>query len=165
VTAEAAHDGVLRFLDALRAAEAAGAQVLEAWIAVCSLDGLRGGLRAIAEREAVHAELLAARLCELGTAPAAELSEAVRAAALACFGSAAVSDEEKIALVLARYPDDSAATRPIAGMIRELSDDPETCELLRLIGDGEAATVAWLRAYHDGLARRGRSVPGLSLPP
>src|SRR6266516_2573164 len=59
---EPEREWVIRFLDDLRAAEAASAEVLAAWIAVCALDGLRGGLRVIAEREAAHAELLAERL-------------------------------------------------------------------------------------------------------
>ena len=70
------------------------------------------------------------------------------------FGSPLVSDEEKLALVLARYPDDAAAVRPISRMVEMLGDDAETRELLRLIAEGEAATIAWLRAYHGGLGRR-----------
>lgn len=145
---------VVRFLDAMRAAEVAGAEVVTAWVAVCPHDGLRGGLRAIAAREAAHAELLAVRLGELGAACAAEVTEPVRAAALARFGSPAVPDEEKIAALLARYPDDAAAAAPIARVIALLDDDPETRELLRLVAEGETATLAWLRAYHAGLGRR-----------
>jgi hypothetical protein len=146
---------VLRFLDDLRAAELAASEVVAAWIAVCALDGLRGGLRAIAEREGAHAALLAERLGELGGTCTARVAEPVRTAALARFGSPAVSDEEKLGLVVARYPDDAAATRPINRVLDELDDDPETFELLRLVADAEAATVAWLRAYHSGL----RSTP------
>ena len=47
---------VTRFLDDLRAAEAAGAEVFAAWVAACRLEGLRGGLRAIAERLLLRAE-------------------------------------------------------------------------------------------------------------
>lgn len=146
---------VLRFLDNLRAAETASRDVLAAWIAVCALDGLRGGLRAIAEREAGHATLLADRVRELGGVCTAEVAEPVRTAAMARFGSPAVSDEEKLGLVVARYPDDGAATRPIGRILAELAEDPETHELLRLVADGEAATIAWLRAYHTAL----RSTP------
>ena len=138
---------VVRFLDDLRAAEAASAEVLHAWLTVCTADALRGGLRAIAEREAAHAELLAERLVELDGPCTATLAEPVRAAALSRFGSAGVSDEEKLALVLERYPEEAAATGPITTLIDELDRDPETRELLRLIADGEAATFAWLRAY------------------
>ena len=146
-------DWVVRFLDDLRAAETAAAQVLGAWIAVCRLDGLRGGLRAIAEREAGHAELLTDRLREMGAECSAVLDDAVRRTAIARFGSDEVSDEDKLAQVLARYPDDQSATRPIAGILEHLDHDLETREILRLIAEGESATVAWLRAYHAGLAR------------
>jgi len=146
-------DWVIRFLDDLRAAEAAAAEVLAAWIAVCRLDGLRGGLRAIAERESAHAELLTDRLREMGAPCTAVLDEDVRSAALTRFGSERVSDEEKLAAVLSRYPDDASATRPIVTMVDQLDHDLETREILRLVAEGETATVAWLRAYHAGLAR------------
>jgi len=150
---EPEREWVIRFLDDLRAAEAASAEVLAAWIAVCALDGLRGGLRVIAEREAAHAELLAERLGEMGVAPSAVLAEPMRAAALERFGSERVSDEQKLAALLARYPDDTSATRPITEVLDRLHHDPETREILRLVAEGEAATVAWLRAYHAGLMR------------
>ena len=145
---------VVRLLDDLRAAEAAGARVLEAWIAVCALDALRGGLRAVAQREAAHAELLEERLRELGAPCTAAVSEPVLDAALARYGSAAVSDEEKLVHFLARHPDDSAVTGPIGDLVDALDDDPETRELLRLVADGERATLGWLRAYHAGLVAR-----------
>jgi acetyl esterase/lipase len=144
---------VARFLDDLRAAEAAAADVLAAWIAVCRLDGLRGGLRAIAEREAAHAELLAERLREIGVPCTATLDDGVREHALARFGSDTIGDEEKLRLVLARYPSDESATRSIDRIVDDLSHDLETREILRLVAQGEAATVAWLRAYHAGLVR------------
>ena len=144
------HQRVIRFLDDLRAAEAASAEVLHAWVAVCGADELRGGLRAIAAREATHAELLAERLQELGASCSATLAEPVRLAALARFGSAIVSDHEKLASVLARYPSDAAVTQPIASLIEQLDHDLETRELLRLVAEGELATFAWLRAYGGG---------------
>src|SRR5262249_44431129 len=93
---------LVAFLDAMRAAEAAGAEVVAAWVGVCTRDALRGGLRVIAAREAGHAELLAIRLADLGAPCVAEVPGPVCAAAVARFGSAAVSDEEKLASLLAR---------------------------------------------------------------
>ena len=142
---------VLRFLDALRAAEAAGAAVVDAWVAVCPLPSLRGGLRTIAEREAGHAALLEERLRELGGTCDAAVPEAMRVAAVARFGSPEVSDEEKLGLVLARYPEEGSVRRPIAHVLELLDPDLETRELLRLVAEGEGATVAWLRAYHASL--------------
>ena len=147
---------VAAFLDALRAAESAGADVLNAWVGVCRHDELRGGLRAIAEREAVHASLLAGRLRELGAPCTATVNELLRANAVARFGSVELSDEEKLSLVLARYPDDRAVTRPIMRMMDSLDGDPETRELLRLVAEGEGLTIAWFRAYQRAL---GRSLP------
>lgn len=147
------HD-VAGFLDALRAAESAGADVLNAWVAVCTLDELRGGLRAIAEREAVHAELIAGRLRDLGAPCTATVNELLRVGAVMRFGSSTLSDEEKLALVLSRYPDDAAVMRPITRMMDALDGDPETRELLRLVAEGEVATIAWFRAYQRALGRR-----------
>jgi hypothetical protein len=151
---------LVRFLDAMRAAEAAGAEVVAAWVGVCTRDALRGGLRVIASREAGHAELLALRLSDLGAPCVAEVSGVVRAAAVARFGSAAVSDEEKLASFLARYPDDAAVAAPIVAAMAALEADAETREVLRLVAEGETATVAWLRAYHKGLGRHAWSVAG-----
>src|SRR5439155_1092686 len=90
-----AHVG--RQLASLRAAEAAGAAVVDAWVAVCPLPSLRGGLRTIAEREAGHAALLEERLRELGGTCDAVVPDAMRGAAVGRFGSPAVADEEKLA--------------------------------------------------------------------
>jgi len=154
----AAPDGVVRFLDDLRAAESAAVEVFDAWVDSCRLAGLRGALRTIAAREAAHAELLDARLAELGVTPTATVDADVRSAAVARFASPAVSDEEKLALVLARYPDDRAAARPFDAVLAAGAVDPETRELLVLVADAEVATVAWLRAYLAGLARPGDRV-------
>ena len=62
--------------------------MLNAWVGVCRLDELRGGLRAIAEREAVHAGLLAGRLRELGAPCTAAVNELLRAGAVSRFGPA-----------------------------------------------------------------------------
>src|SRR3989442_1463179 len=88
-------DRVVGFLDALRAAETASAELFVAWVAVCPLAGLRGGLRTIAAREATNAALLAERLCDLGAVPRATIAEPTRAAALARVGARELQDEEK----------------------------------------------------------------------
>ncbi len=142
----------VEFLDALRAAETAGAEVFVAWIAVCTLGGLRGGLRTIAAREATQAALLAERLRELGGWPHATVPPPVRTVALSRFGARDVADESKLAAVLRRYPDDAAPVTSIR-MAAE-GADAETRALLRLIAAGEGATMAWLRAYHAAVVGR-----------
>jgi hypothetical protein len=150
---------VLAFLDAFRAAEAASVEVVDAWISVCRLDGLRGGLRTIAAREATHAALLAERLSAFGEAPRATVRAEVRAAARRRFGDAETGDERKLALFLERYDSEDAVTAPIEAVMAEMSQDAETREFLRLIATGEAATVGWLRAYERSMA------PGVAVAP
>jgi hypothetical protein len=153
--AEAARE-VIDFLDAFAAAEAAAADVLEAWGAVAGSSALAGGLGAIAGREAMHARILGDRVRALGATPVAALPPSLHAAARERFGAAGVPDELKLALLLARYPDDAAAAAPIAAMLGRLAGDPETRECLRLVAEGEVATIGWLRHYHRRLGERRR---------
>ena len=146
------------FLDAFRAAEEAGAEVLAAWRAVCGLPGLRGGLDTIAERERTHAELLAARLTELGVPLRARVDDAVVRAARERFGAAEVGDDDKLAFLASRHPDDEVVVAPLRETIESLGDDPETAEMLRLIAAGEIATFAWLRSYGGAVTPRSGGV-------
>jgi len=148
----------LSFLDALRAAEGANAEVFAAWRVACRLPGLRGGLETIAEREATHAALAAERLAELGGVVRASVDDELVAAALERFGSPAVSDEDKLALLATRYVDDVVATAPLHAALDSFGDDVETREMLRLVAAGEAATFAWLRSYRRAIAERPREV-------
>ena len=148
---------VLVFLDAFRAAETASADVFGAWRDVCALPGLRGGLDTIAEREATHAALLQERLTELGGAMRVAVDPIVVADAIERFG-APESDEQKLGAVVARYPDDAAATTPVTRVLDALADDGETQEMLRLIAAGEAATFAWLRSYRRAITAPPREV-------
>lgn len=149
---------LLGFLDALRAAEAAGAEVVGAWRVVCGLAGLRGGLETIAEREATHAVLLAERIRELGGVARARVEDGVVAAARERFGSPEASDEEKLGTLVGRYVDDASVTDPFIAALDACEGDAETREMLRLIAFGEAATFAWLRSYRRAVAERPREV-------
>jgi hypothetical protein len=161
VTEAAAPDAaldVVGFLDALRAAETASADVFGAWRDACTLPGLRGGLDTIAEREATHAALLHERLTELGGTMRATVDPLAVADAIERFGTTADSDEKKLAAVAARHPDDAATTKPLTRALDALADDGETQEMLRLIAAGEAATFAWLRSYHRAITAPPREV-------
>src|SRR5439155_253519 len=114
---------IVGLLDEFQAAERAGAEAVEGWVGVCRDARLRGGLKVIRTRDLGHASL-------------------------ARFGSSTVSDEEKLGLVLARYPEEGAVRQPIAHVLERFEPDLETRELLGLVAEGEGATVAWLRAYH-----------------
>jgi hypothetical protein len=49
------------------------------------------------------------------------------------------------------------ATAAIEGFTATLTEDVETREILRLVGAGEAATMAWLAAYRDAAPASGRA--------
>ena len=144
-------DTVVETIDALHAAATAAAEVFSAWLGICGLASLRGGLRTAAAREEVHARVLAERLRELGTAPRLLLDQEVRAAAVDVYSSSQVSDARKIGFVLTRYPDPAAVVRVFGWPPEVIREDRETREMLRFVGAGEMDTVAWLRAY-DGTA-------------
>ena len=136
----------LRRLDALRAAEQASARVFAAWAAATARPALRGGLRGIAAREAVHAALLAARLAELGGEPVAAVPAVLAAAVLARFGATGEDDDGKLEAVLRRTPEPQAAAWPASALAGTMEDDAESRTLLELIAAGERATFTWLRA-------------------
>ena len=136
------------FLGALGAALRGAADVTTAWARVSPLSGLRGGLRAIATRATAHAALAAERLLELGGRPdASNLPVRTLAAACAWYGEPKIADEQKLAKLLAPDGSSRALVRAVEECTAGLNEDAETREMLRLIGAGEAATMAWLTAY------------------
>lgn len=137
---------VVAFLDALRAAEAASADVFTAWAAASPAEGLRGGLVAIAARERRHATLLGERLGELGGRPVAALPEALRAAAVERFGAPDVDDRVKLTQLLAR-----PHAAPVEAVADALGADVETRAMLEVMEATEQATFAWLRSYRAGM--------------
>src|SRR5262245_42356210 len=99
VSAEAAE--LISLLDALQAAERAGADALERWVASCRDPRLRGGLRVICARDRSHAALAEERLRALGGVPTATANEELLAVC-GIVGDPEVSDRTKLALLLAR---------------------------------------------------------------
>jgi hypothetical protein len=142
-------DRVLGLLDAFQAAERAGADAVERWIAACNDPRLRGGLRVIRARDLRHAALAEARLRALGGVPGAVVSREL-AAVCGVVADPQVSDRSKLAMLLARLPRKDRG--PLDDLVRRVDADPETRALLESIGDDERATVRWLRAMHDTLA-------------
>ena len=148
---------LLRFLDDFRAAETFGGVVLSAWLDVARDRELRGGLRVVCEREAMHGRLLGARLAELGGRCEQSLPEATREAARARFGSRDVSDAEKVREIVGRLPDVESAVAPIREVMEQISEDRETRNLLESIVEDEAATVRWFLATAERLGGASRT--------
>lgn len=146
---------VARFLDDLRAAETFGAEVVALWVDVAHDPEVRGGLRAICARERSHGEMLARRLEELGGTCAAELSAGLKQAASARLAAVAIPDLEKLRDFVARYPDMTAAVKPIRDVIVQIEVDLETRALLGAIADDEIATQRWMATAFKRLAASG----------
>jgi hypothetical protein len=105
-------------------------------------DGLAGGLRVIAAREAGHADLLARRVRELGSEPRAEVPEWLERYNAALLDER--GDDERLSALVARFPDVDAALGPLRAEIDAMDDDPLTSELLRAIAQDEETTLRWL---------------------
>jgi hypothetical protein len=144
---------VIGVLDAFQAAERAGADAVERWIAACADARLRGGLRVIEARDRRHAALAEARLRALGGVPAAEPSRDL-AAVCVVVADPAVSDRSKLAMLCARFAT-SGDEAALDHVVRLVAGDPETHGLLASIGDDERASVRWLAGMHALLEREG----------
>lgn len=147
-------DEILGFLDRLRALESAGELAVGAWIRSCEDDRLRGGLRTIQLREAIHARLLGDRMQALGGSisdrePGSRARETIDRLA-----SDAIPDHEKLRELLSRHPDVEAALAPIHEMADRLGPDHETRALLETIAADERATLYFLHAEGARLAKR-----------
>lgn len=151
VREEPAKPTLVQLLDGYRAAEASGAQTLEAWAGLTSDSKLAGGLRTMSAREAAHAFLLEVRIRELGGEPVASVP-----AWLAGYNKALLDpeadDRDRLAAVVAQFPDTDTALEPLERLIDSIEGDDLTCELLATIGDDERATLRWFHAAFD--ARR-----------
>jgi len=137
---------VIGFLDQFRAGEALGNASLGAWIAVCSTECLRGGLRTVQMREGFHAKLLEERIKELGGTPSFEVPQALQESVMQGSASTDKSDAEKVQEFVSRFPDVDAALAPIHTLADRLDADPETQSLLRTIAQDERSTLEFL---HD----------------
>lgn len=148
---------VLHFLDELRAGEAFGGTIFDLWQRVAKHAALRGVLRAISAREAMHGEILAARLRELGGDERASLPASFAEATRARLASAEVSDAEKLSEVVARLPDVEAATAPLREVATQIEEDLESKAILELIIADEESTVSCLLSAAELL---GLETPG-----
>jgi hypothetical protein len=133
---------VIQLLDGFRAGEALGAASIGAWIDVCTTDCVRGALRTIQQREAMHAHLLEQRLRELGAEPTIEIPAADAEQAMKGLGSTEQSDAQKLLEFTQKYPDADALLQPICDVADRLDHDQETQWLLRSILQDERSTLA-----------------------
>jgi hypothetical protein len=140
---------VIGLLDAFQAAERVGAEAVARWIASCSDDRLRAGLRVIRTRDRRHAALAEGRLRELGGEPLAQVSRDL-AAVCGVVADPDVSDRSKIDVLLGacrRRPN-----RRLAEFARTIEADAETRALFESIAADERSSLRWLRRIRAVLA-------------
>jgi hypothetical protein len=135
---------VMHLLDEFRCAENFAAEYLNRWIEVSDQDCVKGGLRAIQHREAYHAQVLEARLRELGGIPQCTVPAERREKELPFYASTDVKDVEKIESIAARLKDPAAILKPITEVIAQIEEDQQSKELLRSLVDDEMSSIKWL---------------------
>ena len=134
---------LLHLLDDYRCVEGFAARYLGAWRAVSQEACVTGGLRTVCGREQLHADLLEARLRELGGTPQCEVPQD-RLANLEYYSSAEHSDVEKLGTIAGRLQDPDKVLQFLSAAIEQIEDDRDTRELLVTILDDERATIKWV---------------------
>lgn len=132
-------------LDDYRVAEASGAEALRIWAGLSRDPVLIGGLRTIAAREAAHASLLEERVRELGGDASAETPQWM-SEYNASITDPDASDLDRLAALVAQFPDVAEAVAPLQQAIDAIEDDDLTKELLQTICQDEVATLEWIHS-------------------
>jgi hypothetical protein len=135
---------IMHLLDEFRCGENFAAEYLNRWIEVSDQECVKGGLRAVQHREAYHAQILEARLRELGGTPQCTVPQERREKELTFYASAEKKDAQKLLSIAERISDPAAALKPITDVIAQIQDDQQSKELLRSLVDDEMSSVKWL---------------------
>ncbi len=135
---------ILALLDEFRCGEDFAAEYLNGWIEASDEACVRGGLRTIQQREAFHAQLLEARLRELGGSPQCTVPAERRDKEMPFFSSKEKGDVEKLQSLAGLLEDPEAVLKPLTDALDQIQDDQQTKELLRTIIDDEMSSITWL---------------------
>src|SRR5262249_3543820 len=131
--------------DEFRSRESFAAEFFDRWIAVSDQACARGGLRVVQQREAYHAQVLEARLRELGGIPQCSVPAERREKELALYASADKTDAEKLLAATARLTDPAQTLKYITSVIDQIQDDQQSKELLRSLVQDEMSSITWLK--------------------
>ena len=135
---------IMHLLDEFRCGENFASEYLNRWIAVSDQECVRGGLRTVQQRETFHAQLLEARLRELGGVPQCTVPVERREKELQFYASAEKKDLEKLQSIAARIKDPAQVLKPLTDVIDQIQDDQQSKELLRTLIDDEMSSIKWL---------------------
>lgn len=135
---------IMHLLDEFRCGENFASEYLNRWIEVSDQECVKGGLRAVQQRECYHAQILEARLRELGGIPQCTVPAERREKELPFYASADKKDIDKLESIAARLKDPAAALKPITDVIAQIQEDQHSKELLRSLVDDEMSSIKWL---------------------
>ena len=135
---------IMHLLDEFRCGENFASEYLNRWIAVSDQECVKGGLRTVQQRETFHAQLLEARLRELGGVPQCTVPVERREKELQFYASAEKKDLDKLQSIAARIKDPAQVLKPITDVIDQIQEDQQSKELLRTLIDDEMSSIKWL---------------------
>ena len=135
---------VMHLLDELRCAENFASEYLNCWVQVSDQECVKGGLRMVQQRETFHAQVLEARLRELGGIPQCTVPGERRDKELSFYASTEKKDLEKLQSVAGRIKDTATLFKPLNDAIAQIKEDQQSKELLRSFLDDEMSSTKWL---------------------
>jgi hypothetical protein len=135
---------VMHLLDELRCAENFASEYLNRWVQISDQECVKGGLRMVQQRETFHAQILEARLRELGGIPQCAVPGERRDKELAFYASTEKKDLEKLQSIASRIKDTATLFKPLNDAIAQIKDDQQSKELLRSFLDDEMSSTKWL---------------------
>ena len=140
---------ILHLLDEYRCAENFAADYLNRWSEVSDQECVKGGLRAIQQRETYHAKLLEDRLRELGGIPQCTVPTEQREKEMAVYASKEKTDAEKLQYVANQITDLPKELKFITDVIDQIQEDQQSKELLRSLVQDEMSSGQWLLEAHQ----------------
>jgi len=135
---------VMHLLDELRCAENFASEYLNCWMQVSDQECVKGGLRMVQQRETFHAQVLEARLRELGGIPQCTVPTERRDKELPFYASTEKKDLDKLQSIASRIKEPATLFKPITDVIAQIKDDQHSKELLRSFVDDEMSSTKWL---------------------
>jgi hypothetical protein len=135
---------VMHLLDELRCAENFASEYLNCWMQVSDQECVKGGLRMVQQRETFHAQVLEARLRELGGMPQCTVPTERRDKELPFYASTEKKDLDKLQSIASRIKEPATLFKPINDVIAQIKDDQHSKELLRSFVDDEMSSTKWL---------------------
>jgi bacterioferritin (cytochrome b1) len=135
---------IMHLLDEFRCAENFAAEYLSKWIEASDQECVKGGLRVVQQREAYHAQILEARLRELGGIPQCTVPQERRDKEMPFYSSTETKDTQKLLSIASRLSDPAAVLKPLTDAIGQIQEDQQSKELLRSLIDDEMSSIKWL---------------------